>query len=129
MNERELGRKIVQNLDGGLDLTAEVCARLEASRARALAAQRRAEPSPAAAALDEVAARLAGPSQWFTEVLLPVALLIVGLVGLHYWEGSAQNALFATDPAELDAQLLKSDLPIDAYLDRGFEAWLKRSSE
>jgi hypothetical protein len=129
MNERELGRKIVQILDGGLDLTAKVSARLEASRARALAAQRRAAPSPAAAVLDAVAARLAGPSQWFTQVLLPAALLIVGLVGLHYWEGSPQNALFATDPAELDAQLLESDLPIDAYLDRGFEAWLKRSSD
>jgi Protein of unknown function (DUF3619) len=129
MNEPEFGRKIVQTLDGGPDLTAEASARLKASRARALAAQSRSEPSPAVAILDAVAARLAGPSQWFTQVLLPAALLTAGLVGLHYWEESAQNAFTAADPAELDAQLLKSDLPIDAYLDRGFEAWLKGSSE
>ena len=27
---------------------------------------------------------------------------------------------------ELDAQILTSDLPIDAYLDRGFQNWLTR---
>jgi hypothetical protein len=27
---------------------------------------------------------------------------------------------------EIDAELLTDDLPIDAYLDRGFEAWLKK---
>ncbi len=26
---------------------------------------------------------------------------------------------------DLDAQILTSDLPIDAYLDRGFQLWLK----
>ncbi len=34
----------------------------------------------------------------------------------------------AADVEELDAQLLTGDLPIDAYLDRGFEAWLKKVS-
>jgi hypothetical protein len=129
MNEREFGRKIVRTLDGGLDLTAEVSARLKASRARALAAQSRTEPSLTAAIVDGATARLTRPSQWFAQIVLPAMLLVAGLVGLHYWDGSSQNALSATDPAELDAQLLKSDLPIDAYLDRGFEAWLKRSSE
>jgi hypothetical protein len=129
MNEREFGRKIVQTLEGRLDLTPEVCARLSAARTRALAAQRRTEPSLALVVVDGIAARVTGPSQWFTQVLLPAALLIAGVVGLHYWEGSSQNAFLAADPAELDAQLLKGDLPIDAYLDRGFEAWLKRSSE
>ena len=28
--------------------------------------------------------------------------------------------------AEIDSQLLTDDLPIDAYLDRGFQNWLKR---
>ena len=30
--------------------------------------------------------------------------------------------------AQLDALLLTDDLPIDAYLDRGFETWLKKVS-
>ena len=32
----------------------------------------------------------------------------------------------AAEVEELDALLLTSDLPIDAYLDQGFAAWLKR---
>ena len=129
MNERELGRKIARTLDGGLDLNAEVSARLKAARARAIESQTRVEPSLVLAVVDGVAARLAGPSQWFTQVLLPALLLISALVVLHHWQESGQDALTASDPAELDTQLLKGDLPIDAYLDGRFEAWLKRSSE
>ena len=28
--------------------------------------------------------------------------------------------------ADIDSQLLADDLPIDAYLDKGFDAWLKK---
>jgi hypothetical protein len=30
--------------------------------------------------------------------------------------------------AEVDAGLLTDELPINAYLDKGFDSWLKRSS-
>jgi hypothetical protein len=30
------------------------------------------------------------------------------------------------EAVELDTQLLADELPIDAYLDKGFEAWLKK---
>jgi hypothetical protein len=30
---------------------------------------------------------------------------------------------------ETDAAILSSDLPIDAYLDRGFQNWLTRTSD
>ena len=41
---------------------------------------------------------------------------------------SGQQAQRAAEVEELDALLLTDDLPIDAYLDRGFEAWLKKVS-
>ena len=41
---------------------------------------------------------------------------------------SGQQAQRAAEVEELDAQLLTDDLPIDAYLDRGFDAWLKKVS-
>ena len=129
MNEREFSRKIVQALDAGPDLPAEVLARLAAARAQAIDAQRRVEPSPTLALVDGIASHLTGPSQWFMHVLLPVMLLIGGLVSLHYWQESQQSAVAAAEAAELDARLLKGDLPIDAYLDNGFQAWLKRSSD
>lgn len=129
MNEREFSRKIVHALDGGLDLPAGVSARLAAARARAVESQRRVEPSPVLVVVDGIASHLTGPSQWFTHVLLPVLLLVGGLISLHYWQESRQSAAAVAEAAELDARLLKGDLPIDAYLDHGFQAWLKRSSD
>ncbi|MFY9314764.1 MAG: DUF3619 family protein, partial [Burkholderiales bacterium] len=55
-------------------------------------------------------------------VLLPLVLLVAGLVQIYSWQQDRR----AADVEELDAQLLTDDLPIDAYLDRGFEAWLKK---
>jgi len=126
MNEREFSRKIVQALDGGLDLPAGVLARLTAARARAVESQRRVAPSPALVVVDGIASHLTGPSQWFMHVLLPAMLLVGGLVSLHYWQDSRQSAIAVAEAAELDARLLKGDLPIDAYLDHGFQAWLER---
>jgi len=33
------------------------------------------------------------------------------------------------DIADIDASLLTSELPINAYLDSDFEAWVKRTSQ
>jgi Protein of unknown function (DUF3619) len=129
MNEREFGRKIVRTLDGGLDLPAEVLVRLKAARAQAVDAQRHVERSLALTIVDGISVRLAGPTQWLTHVLLPVLLLIGGMIGFNYWQDSQQRALVAADTAEVDIRILQGDLPIDAYLDNGFQAWLKRSSE
>jgi hypothetical protein len=40
-------------------------------------------------------------------------------------QGTALNAGVAAK-LEIDTQLLTDDLPIDAYLDRGFQTWLKK---
>ena len=55
--------------------------------------------------------------------LLAAGLLVLGMVGVTYWQ------VQSNDIAEIDASLLSGELPIDAYLDSGFEAWLKRSSQ
>ena len=57
-------------------------------------------------------------------VALATALLVAGLVAIYSWQQDQR----AADVEELDAQLLADDLPIDAYLDRGFETWLKKVS-
>ena len=129
MNEREFGRKIAQALDGGLDLPEATLARLKVARAQALESQRRVAPSLALAIADGIASHLAGPSQWIMHVVLPAALLVVGLIGLGYWQDSQQRAVAAAEAADLETRLLQGELPIDAYLDHGFQAWLKRSSE
>jgi hypothetical protein len=57
-------------------------------------------------------------------VLLPMAVLILGLIAVNQWRDSQ----LAAEIEEIDTAVLTSDLPIDAYLDKGFDAWLKRSS-
>ena len=42
--------------------------------------------------------------------------------GWQQWKAYQQ----ANELADIDVQILSSDLPIDAYLDRGFQTWLTR---
>jgi hypothetical protein len=53
-----------------------------------------------------------------------MAVLIFGLLAVNQWRDT-QNA---AEIEEIDAAVLTGDLPLDAYLDKGFDAWLKRSS-
>ncbi|MND08302.1 hypothetical protein D3C83_308320 [compost metagenome] len=54
--------------------------------------------------------------------MLPLATLVLALATVQYWQQDRRIA----EIEEIDAQLLTDDLPIDAYLDRGFENWLKQ---
>ena len=45
------------------------------------------------------------------------------MLSYQYWQTNQQQH----DIEETDAAILSSELPIEAYLDRGFQAWLKRS--
>jgi len=53
---------------------------------------------------------------------LGVVLIAAGGFGYQQWQVYQQTR----EIEELDAQILASDLPIDAYLDRGFQTWLTR---
>ena len=99
--------------------------RLRAAREQALARQRLA-PTPALAWADNILGRFEGWGGLSLRVILPLTLLIIGVASLYVWE---QNQRIA-ETEDIDAQLLTDDLPIDAYLDRGFQNWLnKRSTE
>mgnify|MGYP003423079153 CR=1 FL=1 len=54
-------------------------------------------------------------------------------VAIHLAPVARQAALaaaqFTEELVEVDTQVLTSDLPIKAYLDEDFQAWLKQSSE
>jgi hypothetical protein len=58
-------------------------------------------------------------------VAVGVMLLGVSVLGYQQWHAYQQIKEFE----DLDAQILSSDLPIDAYLDTGFQAWLKTSTD
>ena len=125
MNEPQFGNRIRQLLNQRLSLDATTRERLRASRERALARQR-PEPAPALAWADNVLGSFEGWGGLSLRILLPLALLVGGLAGIYSWE---QNQRIA-EVEEIDAQLLTDDLPVEAYLDRGFQNWLKkRASE
>ena len=131
MNEIKFTNKIRQALNEGSrlngDAGARIAERLRAAREQALA-RRRPESAPALAwartTVVSVIGGFGGFGGFSFRLLLPAALLVAGLVTIY----SSQQAQRAADIEELDAQLLTDDLPIDAYLDRGFETWLKKVS-
>jgi hypothetical protein len=121
MSELSFGIRVRQALDEAARVDARVAARLRAARERALAAQKpgRAEDLVLAG---HVIGRIGGLRGVSLRLLLPLALLVAGLAGIYTWQQEQR----AADVEELDARLLTDDLPIEAYLDRGFEAWLKK---
>jgi Protein of unknown function (DUF3619) len=54
--------------------------------------------------------------------LIPLAALVLGLIGVVY----VQTNGVTNSMADIDLGLLTDDLPLDAYLDKDFDSWLKR---
>jgi len=126
MNENFLGYRVRQLLNQDLDLDGEKLARLSAARERAIARQRSTVLSVSLAWTSSLAGGLgSNPAPVFSRLLLPAAILLVGVYAIFAWQQSQS----VQELVEIDSRVLASDLPIDAYLDRGFAVWLKRSSQ
>ena len=125
MNEQELAGKIVQHLDHGLDhIKQGTLYQLQSARKAALDRYRETPQPIFGLAWAGNIAFLAGRSRYFNaRNLLALGLLLLSLIGVTYWQVTTQ----ANDIADIDASLLTGELPINAYLDSDFEAWLKRS--
>jgi len=115
MNEQQLR----QLLNQGITVRPEIAARLTQAREQALARQR---PEPALAWADNVVGDLGGWGGLALRVLLPLAMLVAGGAAIYAWQQNQR----AAELEEIDSQLLTDDLPIDAYLDRNFQNWLKK---
>ncbi len=124
MNEQQIAYRIKQLLNRGLDLDAGKLARLKAAREAALVRQRVESRVRVWAWADNVIGKSGGPSALFPRLLLPMAVLILGLIAINQW----RDTQVAAEIEEIDAAVLTGDLPLDAYLDKGFDAWLKRLS-
>ncbi len=124
-DQDEFAKKITGYLDtGAAGLRAGTVYRLQQARAKALA--RMAEPASVpeprlAHAFAGGGGSRGGPRRalWLGAGIL---LIAAGVFGWQQWNLYQQTR----ELEELDAQILSSDLPIDAYLDRGFQTWLTR---
>ncbi len=122
MNEQQFANKLRLVLDQGTQrIDPTVVERLRAARERALSA-RRSEPVPALAWADNVLGRVGGFGGLWLRLVLPAIFVALSVAGIYTWQ---QNQRLA-EIEEIDAELLTDDLPIDAYLDRGFQEWLKK---
>jgi hypothetical protein len=120
MNEQQFGNRIRHLLNQGLALDPAQRDRLRAARERALERQR-AEPVPALRWADNVLGSLDGWRGVSARVLAPLLVLALAVSGIYTWQEKRRVA----ELVEIDSELLTDDLPIDAYLDRGFQNWLK----
>lgn len=120
MNQDDLGRRIARHLDLRLDeIPAPAIDRLQAARREALQRASGRRPGRGAHWLQEwasahgVAARVA----------VPAALVAAIAAGLIYWQVVSHQ-----ESIDVETALLADELPIHAYTDPGFDAWLQHSS-
>ena len=119
MREDDLARRIVQRLDQNLnELPAEILARLADARIHALHA--RAAPVSWWVRL----ADLVDGHRLMLKFALPAVFLLVAAGAVFF----LQNAS-TPDPFEIETALMHDELPIHAYTDPGFDAWLRNTSQ
>jgi hypothetical protein len=120
MNEIQFASRIRQILNHGTALDAGVAEKLARARHAALARQR-LERAPVLVWADNVLGNGWSWGALSARVLLPALMLVVAAFGIYRWQENQRLA----EVVEIDTQLLTDDLPIDAYLDRGFQNFLK----
>ena len=124
MNEPQFGNKVRKILTEGSRLDEKTLGRLQKARELALKHQRVGQPAGGLAWAGGVVGSFGGFAGVSFRLLLPLAVLVGGLLAINGW----QQNLRVAEVEEIDALLLTDDLPLDAYLDKGFEAWLKKRS-
>ena len=126
MNDQEsrFAHKVTAHLDRGTaKLRSGTVYRLQQARAAALAGVNHARTSGTELAIAGAggtfgrAGMRGAPARWLAAVMLVAAMGF----GYQQWHAMQQVREFE----ELDLHLLASDLPIDAYLDGGFQNWLR----
>jgi len=121
MNEQAFARRVTAHLSAAArEVDDDIAARLRKARERAIAAHRPAHG---------IAGVFAGGGlrRLFPPMVRPaamaVAILAVVLAGDYWVTWSRVSTL-----QDVDTALLIDDLPIDAYLDADFKAWLQQDS-
>lgn len=117
MNEQDFAARVRARLDESTEeLPPEVLARLQSARMEALAQLRGQRQTPA---------RMGNPFALNWKFSVPAFALVVlaaGYVVLKVFGDSPEQAIH-----ELEAEMLGHELPPHAFIDEGFEQWLKRN--
>ncbi len=125
--EIEFAAKIATLLDHGTQqVDGPIAAKLLASRKEALA---HFQEKPVHAWVPQwagsAAGRLGEPFSYNLRASFVLLAFLASLAAIMAWQTLSTQG---SEIAEIDAGLLTDDLPINAYLDKGFDSWLKRPS-
>jgi len=131
-DDLNLAYKVRHALNAHLDdLPASTTDRLAAARNAALA--RKKPHAPVRIAQGQLAGNSGAQLFSFVSfsflnrmaVVLPLLALVAGLAGIYQYEEQQRIA----ELAELDAAVLSDELPLTAYLDQGFNAYLAQRGQ
>lgn len=125
----QFGARIANQLDAAAQqLPHDVSERLRAARTQALANRRVSETVAAPVVMGQGGSAIWGGRFGFwgrAASWLPLVALTVGLLGI----GNLQDQMRVSEIAEVDAELLTSELPTTAYTDPGFAQYLKHGAQ
>lgn len=120
MNEQVFGSRVRQHLNSGLqDLPLEVTHRLASARELAMARQKIVVGETSLAGVGHTAFHLFDHLN--AKQVLAALALALSLAFYTYWDAERSVA----ELEAIDSALLSDDLPITAFTDKGFDAWLK----
>lgn len=125
MNEQDLAKKIVQHLDQGTaNLDSQLKNRLQVAREHALDLY--VQPNHNFNLAWSWHGNKGGHNDAHSpsRAWISLAVLVLGLMFIVYW----QTTQDINDVSDIDVHLLAHDLPINAFIDTGFDTWLEGSS-
>lgn len=123
--EEQFARQICHVLERGTEnLDHAITERLRAARERALQHQHVTLVSPAIVGAGGTALLSGDEAKHPLRTTLAILALLLGVSLAYYWNGFSQ----ANENEAIDSALLADDLPPNAYLDKGFQAWLEKDS-
>lgn len=122
MNEQDFQQRIRQHLNmSARKVSPPIADRLLQARQQALSRQKQSVRRLSLAGIGQMLSEHVLPHGRMTLAMALVILAALGSGFLGEWQHAA-------DLEEVDSALLADDLPIDAYLDRGFDAWVQNDS-
>jgi len=140
VNDAQFGRQIATLLDEGLDrVDDEVVSRLQLARKAALGRageqrnrqdrQDRWEKGRQDTRAAVGAITGTGWRSWLSgwRIGIATAALVLAVSGMLLWAPDTGTEQIAG--TELDVGILTDELPVSAYIEAGFDAWLKRPNE
>lgn len=120
-SEQDIAKAIKRHLDRSAEnLPEQTLAKLAQARQRALTQHggaRKLQPEFALAGGHRFGTLFSAPRLWAATAVIALALMLL------------LNSTGKREEPAPDANLFVAELPINAYLDSGFEAWLERSSQ